>query len=249
MKHNLLVLALTAAFAAPAQAIPIAQWNFNSSTPDNNTGTGTTSPSIGTGVASLVGGVTGTFASGTANGGSTDPTTTDNSGWQTTTYAAQGTENKLRGVQFAVSTFGWMDIVVSWDQRHSNTAARHAQFQYSTDGTNFVDYGAPFIGNAGDTWFNNRKVDLSGVSAVNNNPNFAFRIVAAFDPNGTGYVASNPTSNYASTGTWRFDMVTVSGNEFVPPPPPPPPIPEPETYALMLAGLGLVGWMAHRRKV
>jgi hypothetical protein len=29
---------------------------------------------------------------------------------------------------------------------------------------------------------------------------------------------------------------------------PTPPIPEPETYALMLAGLGLVGWMAKRRK-
>ncbi len=32
-------------------------------------------------------------------------------------------------------------------------------------------------------------------------------------------------------------------------PPPPPPIPEPETYALMIAGLGLVGFMARRRKV
>ena len=32
------------------------------------------------------------------------------------------------------------------------------------------------------------------------------------------------------------------------PPPPPPPFPEPETYAMMLAGLGLIGVLARRRR-
>jgi len=31
-------------------------------------------------------------------------------------------------------------------------------------------------------------------------------------------------------------------------PPPPPPIPEPETYFMLLAGLGLLGFVAQRRR-
>ncbi len=241
MHKTLIALALLGLAQAAQASGPsiLAQWNFNSNPPDGSTSTGTTLPNIGSGTASLVGGVTASFASGDASGGSTDPATGDDSGWQTTTYAAQGTENKQRGVQFAVSTLGWKDITVSWDQRHSNTAARHVQFQYSTDGTTFTDFGTLFEGNAGDTWFNGRSVDLSGVTGVDNNDKFAFRIVAAFAPNTTTYLASNPNSTYSNSGTWRFDMVTVQAAA---------PIPEPETYVLMLAGLGLVGWMARRRK-
>jgi hypothetical protein len=207
----LLLGTLAGLFAAPQVVLAaiVTEWNFNSPTPDANTATGTTDPAIGSGTATLVGGTTATFASGDASGGSSDPATGDDSGWNVTTFAAQGTGDRSRGVEFRVSTVGLQNIRIDWDQRHSNTAARHVQFQYTADGTTWIDFGAPFEGTAGDTWFNNRAVDLSGIAAVNDNASFGFRIVATFAPGTSTYVASNPTSSYASTGTWRFDMVTL----------------------------------------
>lgn len=232
-------LALTLGLSATAQADVITQWNFNSSPADSSLSTGTTLPSVGMGTASLLG-VSGTFASGAANGGSSDPATADNSGWQTTGYAAQGTGDKTRGVQFAVSTVGFEAITVSYDLRHSNTSARHELFQYSLDGLNFVDF-TTFAGAAGDTWFNNRTVDLSGIAGVADNASFAFRVVATFAPGTSQYAASQSSSNYAGSGTWRFDMVTVSGAAVTP-------VPEPETYALLAAGLMIV-WVVSRRRL
>jgi hypothetical protein len=226
MKRWLLGVGLLLANLTNAHADIITQWNFNGQAPGvENSPT----PSIGVGAASLVGGVTSTgFSSGTANGGSSDPALTGNFGWQTTTYAAQGTANRSRGVQFNVSTVGKQDIVVSFDLRHSNTSSRYEQFQYSLNGINFVD-STLFDGNAGDTWFNNRTVDLSSIAGVNNNANFSFRVVAAFDTSGA-YAPSNSTATYATTGTWRFDMVTVNGVTAVP---------EPSSIALLsLVGIG-----------
>jgi hypothetical protein len=49
-------------------------------------------------------------------------------------------------------------------------------------------------------------------------------------------------SNNAGTASIRF---AAAQNET---PPPPPPVPEPETYAMLLAGLGLMGVLARHRK-
>ena len=204
---------------ALAQAT-ITQWTFNSSPGDGNAATGTFSPSFGSGTASCYNVAPSLplaeciFASGT---GSSDPDAADDSGWQTRGYPAQGQGSGTVGVEFSVSTANFNNIVVTWDQRHSNTSSRYTGLFYSVDGVNFA--AAPngvFEGPTGDTWFNGRSVDLSSVPGVSNNPNFKFRISSVFDPaTGTSYTASNTGSTYAGTGTYRFDMVTVSGTAVV----------------------------------
>lgn len=219
--------ALLATASAATSAATITQWNFNSATPDNATSTGLNTPSIGSGTLSLIGGVTSpSFNSGV---GSSDPAASDNSGFQTTTYAAQGAGNKTRGVNFNVSTVGFSNVAIAYDLRHSNTSARHEQVQYSIDGTTFVDVAA-FSGATGDTWFNNRTVDLSAIAGVANNANFAFRVVAMFAPSTSAYQASSSTSTYGGAGTWRFDMATVSGA----------PVPVPAALPLLASALGLI---------
>jgi len=235
MNSKFIVAAVALSFAsASAQAsLVISQWNFNSITPDNNTGSGITTPNIGNGTASVIGGVTQAFASGTASGGSSDPALTDNSGWQTTTYAAQSAGDKTRGVQFNVSTLGFSDISIRYDVRHSNTSARHQQVQYSLDGINFID-STLFTATAGDTWFNGRSVDFSNIAGVTNNANFAFRIVSAFAPGTSTYLPSNPASSYGAGGTLRLDMVTVTG------------VPVPAAFWMMASGL--IGMVCVRRR-
>ena len=227
--------------AGNAHAGAITQWTFNSTTPDGNTGTGSNLPSLGAGSLSLLGGVTSpSFNSGS---GSSDPAASDNSGLQTTTYAAQGAGNKTRGIEIKVSSVGFENVVFSYDLRHSNTSSRHELAQYSLDGVNFIDY-AVFDGGQGDTWFNARTIDLSSVSGADNNANLAFRVLATFAPGTSGYLASDATKSYAGSGTWRFDMVTVSGSVLTVTPA----VPEPSSTVAALAGLVAIGFIARRRR-
>ncbi len=182
-------------------AATITQWTFDSVPPDGSTNTGTEIPFAGTGTFSLVGGATATYATG--NGGGTD-----NSGRNTSNYPAQGTGDKTRGVEFAVSTLGFNAIQFTFDLRHSNTSSNTVVVQYSGDGTNFTDF-TTFVATAGDTWFP-RIVDFTSISAINNNANAKFRVLSTFAAGGTTYVASNPASAYGG-GTMRYDNVIVSG--------------------------------------
>jgi endonuclease/exonuclease/phosphatase family metal-dependent hydrolase len=191
----------------------VAQWNFNSASPDANTTTGSTLPSIGAGTASLIGGVTATFAGGDASldvGGGTD-----NSGWNTASYPAQGTGNKTRGVQFNVSTSNKQHIAVSWSSQSSNTGSKYGRLQYSTNGIDFIDF--PFAFTNG-TSFTAKTNSLIGLAGVQNNPNFAIRLVSEFESSAlndanANYVPANSGSTYGTPGTMRYDMVTILGDD------------------------------------
>src|SRR5882672_1087872 len=211
-----LLLLVWQAGLSSAAADVIAQWNFNSVPSDASTSTGTNRPSVGLGTASLVGGTTATYAAGSTN----DPaTTTDDSGWNTAHYVGQGTSNKTAGVQFNASTLGYSNIVVRWDHRVSSTASKYCRLRYSTDGVNLADFSNPIIANvisSTGSYYEAQTNNLAAISAVNNNFNFAFRIVAEFENTATGggtanYVTTYGTNSYSTSGTARFDLVTITG--------------------------------------
>ena len=235
MKRWLLGVGLLLANLANAHADIITQWNFNSSNTVASTGTGT---------ASLVGGVTATFASGDASSGSSDPLLGGDQAWNLSGAWNPTGSNLSQGARFDVSTVGFQDVTINWDLRQSNSSSRFSAFEFSANGgnswTTLTNPSLITIGNAsgglmtrntGDRWLNNNSVNLSSFAAVNNNANFSFRVVAAFDPASNTFVRTDTgASPIVNSGTWRFDMVTVSGVTAVP---------EPSSIALLsLVGIG-----------
>ncbi len=233
-------LSLSALIAATAQGAVVTQWNFDSSSANASTGEGT---------ASLIGGTTATFATGSGGTGF---------GWNTSTYKAQGTGSGEAGVQFLASTAqgsGYEAISLTFDHRSSGTNSRWAQVDYTLDGgatwvTNFWNNNGGLSPH--DTFYS-FTVDFSSVSGANNNAGFGVRVVSIFSPlafnqnatlsyganeaymranSGATYApipsTSTSSSNYGASGTWRFDNVTVNGTA----------IPAPGAIALLgLAGL------------
>jgi len=218
MKKTVYTLLVALALAANAGADIIAQWNFNSTPPDGTSNTGTNVPSTGTGTIAVIGTViqnvsaTQEYSSGN---NSTDPATADDSAYHTRNYPPQNEGNKTSGIQVKVSTVGYENIVVTWDQQNSATASKYLRFQYTLDGSNFVDYAVLRMDAAG-AFANNRTVSLGSILGVNGNPNFAFRLASEFEDTATGsglagYLTTG-TGTYSQNGTMRFDMLTISGS-------------------------------------
>ncbi|MFZ9882368.1 MAG: putative metal-binding motif-containing protein, partial [Phycisphaerales bacterium] len=133
------------------------------------------------------------------------------------------TSSGTHGVQFNISTVGFSTISFRFDVRGSGTTSKFWQVEYTTDRT-----AGPVVWTSagltaggllelpGTTNYKNDNayaIDPAVGGAASNNPNFAVRVVAIFNPS-TGSFSRNDSTGTAGTvsgGTMRFDMVKLSG--------------------------------------
>lgn len=208
----LLILAIFSLSMLSAQT-PFTTWDFEASNLNPST----------TGTLTVIGGATYEFITGYTGTG------TGGLALQTTGYPEQGQGNQTAGIQAMVSTAGRTNIVITWHQRNSNTAANRFRLQYTLNGTVWNDFEATnanasnintisnidsgfdnglYIIDAGATWFS-RSANFTSIPQANNNPNFGIRLVSAFMPGTSEYSAAGGGA-YGVGGTYRYDNLTFN---------------------------------------
>jgi hypothetical protein len=123
--------------------------------------------------------------------------------------------------QFTLTTLGYNDITVSYAQEGSSTGPANFQFQYSTDGTSFTNFGSAYSLTS-STSYKTSSFDLSMVPGVNTAPTVYFRVL---DTSTTAIGGGS----VGAAGSDHIDDFVVSGLIA---------IPEPSVY--MLLGIGLL---------
>jgi len=143
--------------------------------------------------------------------------------------------------QFSVSSAGFQNINISFDQVGSATGPGHFQLQYSTDGSTFTPFGSVYNLVSTPSWVpgtpsgaatESFSYDLSSITALNNLSAVFFRLV---DQSATTGGAING-GNIGTAGTDRVDNFIVSATA----------VPEPSS--LVLASLGGLAWMLGWRR-
>jgi hypothetical protein len=203
-------------------------WNFNSTSEDSDNTTGTFEPAIGSGNLAVIGAGNHNFGI-VAQGRTSDPATNDNSMLRISAFPGQGESNRTSGIELRASTRGMTNLLLFWDQYNSTTASRHWRIQYTTNGSDFINF-ASFTNTAPSVWHRTRSISFKDIPGVPDNPNFAVRFVSEFSADG-GYAAVSETSNYSTAGTLWLDMVGLSAErlpEQAEPEPEPQPEPKPE---------------------
>jgi hypothetical protein len=218
MKKTAYFVVLSLALATSTQAATIASWGFEVNVPSPITGTSITglAPDIGSGSASGVhlSGLT-SFTVPVGNG-SAHSLSADN--WAIGDYW-----------QFHVSTIGFQNIQLRFDQAASGLGATNFNLLVSTNGINFspifsnlgVPQNSGGFGGGGGVWNTTtylpaytRNLDLSAISAFNNASDLYFRLA----------------SNIPGAQTSQIDNFVVTGTA----------VPEPASAALLVTAASLL---------
>jgi len=236
MTRLLLTLLGGTAAVLTAHAATVKKWDFNS-IEFNSAAVGTLRPVDGIGFpAESSGGVSQQFGQVSVASGSSDPNTLDNSHWRLGSVANAGgfptitNANKTAGAQFRINTSGYGNIQLMWDQENSATASRYWRWQYTTNGTTWLDttnvitanhIGTPNPSTDTPTWQLGLTADLSAIAGASDNPDFGLRLVSEFEATATGsgtnaYIGNRTNTAYGVNGTHWLDMVTVSGDDLNP---------------------------------
>jgi hypothetical protein len=203
--------------SSPSQAALIAYWNFNSyagaDTPQTaDSGLGTLSFAGFTGTDSA------NQAGATVNSRNGDPAGE--------ALALIGSDNNGDSIVIQVGGLGLSDFVITYATRRTSTGFTTHTWAYSTDGINYTDFGS--VGFTADSVFELKTVDMSSISALDNQATVFFRDTL-----------SGATS---TSGNNRFDNIAVEA------------VPEPTTVALGIFAFGLLAisggraWLHSRRR-
>jgi hypothetical protein len=220
---NLLGLAfLTSLALQPLKADILGDWTFETSQPAT---AGPFSPEIGSGSASGFHVGAAVYSSPVGNGSAHSFSSTV---WAVGDY-----------YQFEVSTLGYSDVTIAFDQASSNTGPGGYDLTYSTDGSSFTYFTSyTVLANASPNtpWtsatYNSAytfNFSLTAVSALNNQSTVFLRLVDNSTVSASG-------GTVGTTGTDRVDNFVVSATL----------IPEPTATALAMLG-GLTCWVVLRR--
>lgn len=223
MKKTTMIVAMLGVVAA-SQAAVIANWTFEVSIPTN---AGPHAAEVGLGFATGFHSSSAAVYSNPVGNGSAESFSSNN--WSVGDY-----------YQFQFSTTLMEDIMFSWDQTGSNTGPRDFQVQYSTDGTNFTNFGSVyqvlFNGAPNSNWSSSTyqsaftfAVDMSSVTAIDNQANVFVRLTNTS-------TVSIGQGTVASAGTNRIDNVLFEGAV----------VPEPATMAIL--GIGAAALLRRRNR-
>jgi hypothetical protein len=139
--------------------------------------------------------------------------------WGSSGYPASAS-NKLNGVQFNVSTIGAKNILLAYDSRVSATASDYERVQYTTNGTDWIDYPSSSTFAGIGTTYEPYQNDFTGFPGVANNPNFGVRIVTEVQYTATYGIQGSANTNaylgtanaYGTGGTVTYDLVGIYGD-------------------------------------